>query len=69
LASIKGRNASIASLSSATVHLDLDLRSQACGQHHHTHDALGVDPSAIAAEMISLLKLPASLVSLAEARA
>ena len=28
--------------------LDLDLAAQACGQHHHAHDALGVDATAIA---------------------
>ena len=39
------------------------------GQHHHAHDAFGVDAALAALIQTSQGKLPASLVSLAEARA
>ena len=70
LSSISASSASIASCSSLAVGLDLDLAAHAGGQHHHAHDALGIDAPAAAAECRPRTwKLPASLVSLAEARA
>jgi hypothetical protein len=39
------------------------------GQHHHAHDAFGVDAALAAREPDFAGKLPASLVSLADARA
>ena len=31
--------------------LDLDLGADACGQHHHAHDALGIDAAPVAAQV------------------
>ena len=64
------RSASIAaSSSSPSVSISTSLPMPG-GQHHHAHDALGIDAPAVAAqEDLAAESSPASLVSLADARA
>jgi hypothetical protein len=65
----QGQQAVIASCLIGAVGFERDLRTLAGRQHHHAHDALGVDAARPLAIQTSHLYLPASCVSLAEARA
>ena len=44
-----------------TVGLDLDLTAEACGQHHHAHDALGIDAAPISAHVYVANESPSQL--------
>jgi hypothetical protein len=70
LSAISASRASIASCSRSPSVSKLDFRAaDAGGQHHHAHDAFGVDAALARLIQTSHGKTPASLVSLAEARA
>src|SRR5438046_1541591 len=47
-----------------TFRLDLDFAAQSGGQHHHAHDALGVDAAAVAAQEDLAAEVPGELAEL-----
>jgi hypothetical protein len=62
-------SASIAACSSAPTISISTMLPMPARQHHHAHDALGIDAPVVARHEDIALKRPASFVSLADARA